>query len=291
MNSSHPLSGKTVLITGATSGIGKATALALAKSGAQVVVGGRSLLRCEGIQKDIAAITGQMPAHLLCDFSSLDSVREAAQKYLESGQPLDVLINNAGAFFTKRIQTQDGIESSIGVNHLAPFLLTGILLPRLRESAVSRIVVVGSDAHRFGAPLKLNELQLEKGYGPFKAYGRSKGANLLFTRTLAQRLGNSGTTINAMHPGAVYTNLGDVQNVVLKSLLVLFVRPFFRTPEKGAETVLWLASSPEMQGQSGGYYKDCRLHRLHPYTADDALAEGLWRASEELTGFTYPASP
>ena len=291
MNSNHPLSGKTVLVTGATNGIGKAAALELAKSGAQVMVGGRSLLRCEGIQGDIAAITGQMPACFLCDFSSLDSVREAAQKYLESGQPLDVLINNAGAFFTKRMETQDGIEASFGINHLAPFLLTGMLLPRLRESSVSRIVVVASDAHRFGAPLQLNDLQLEKGYGPFKAYGRSKGANILFTRVLARRLGSSGTTVNAMHPGAVNTNLGNIQNVVLKKLMALLMRPFFRTPEKGAETILWLASSPKMQGQSGGYYMNCQSHRLHSYIADDELAEGLWRASEELTGFTYPASP
>jgi len=291
MNSTHPLSGKTILVTGATNGIGRAAALELAKSGAQVVVGGRSLLRCEDTQRDIAAITGQMPACFPCDFSSLDSVRKGAQKYLESGQPLDVLINNAGAFFTKRMETHDRIEASFGINHLAPFLLTGMLLPRLRESGVSRIVVVASDAHRFGAPLKLNDLQLEKGYGPFKAYGRSKGANILFTRALARRLGNSGTTVNAMHPGAVNTNLGNIQNVVLKKLMALLMRPFFRPPEKGAETILWLASSPEMQGQSGGYYMDCRPHRLHSYIADDELAEGLWRASEELTGFTYPASP
>ncbi len=291
MNSDHPLHGKTVLVTGANSGIGRAAALELAKVGAKVVVGGRSPERCAAIQKDVAAITGQQPECLFCDFLSLDSVREGAAKYLESGRPLDVLINNAGALFSKRTETRDGYEASFGVNHLAPFLLTGMLLPRLRESEVSRIVMVASDAHRFGMPLNLDDLQLQKGYGPFKAYGRSKGANILFTRGLAKRLKNSGTTVNAMHPGAVSTNLGNVQNPVMKKLMGLLLYLFFRSPEKGAETVLWLASSSAVQSQSGGYYMNCRMHRPpRAWVLDDALMEALWQVSEELTGFRYPAN-
>ncbi len=287
MNNDHPLCGKTVLVTGASSGIGKAVALELAGIGAKVVVGGRNPSRCHAIRRAIAAVTGQEPDGLYCNFLSLDSVREAAKQYIASGRPLDVLINNAGALFTRRTETCDGYEASFGVNHLAPFLLTGMLLPRLKESAPSRIVVVASDAHRFFGPLDFDDLHLQKSYGAFKAYGRSKGANILFTRGLAQHLEHSGITVNAMHPGAVKTNLGTIHSAILKKLVYHLVRPFLLTPQKGAETVLWLASSPKVQNKSGGYYMHDRPHRPRPWTLDEERLKTLWHTSEKLTDFHY----
>ena len=289
MSNTHLLHGKTVLVTGAGSGIGKAAVLELARVGAQVVVSGRNPYRCASVRKEVAAITGQEPEGMYCDFLSLDSVRKGAGEYLESGRPLDVLINNAGALFTSRMETLDGHEATFGVNHLAPFLLTGLLLARLKESASARIVMVASDAHRFCSPLDFDDLHLRKRYGAFKAYGRSKGANILFSRSLAQRLENSSVTINAMHPGAINTNLGNIQGTALKKLVHLLVSPFLNTPQKGAETALWLASNPEIKGKSGGYYMKCRPHRPRPWVLDEERMKKLWQLSEELSDFRYPA--
>ncbi len=283
------LAGKRCLVTGATNGIGRATAMALAQQGAEVIVGGRSALRCAQVQEEIQAATGRSVECFICDFASLQGVRNVATAFAAKGEPLHVLINNAGIFPQRRVRefSPEGYELTFAVNHLAPFLLTGILLPRLLEAAPARIVNVSSDAHRYCKPKQFQDLQSTKSYGRFRAYGRSKACNLLFTRLLAERLGNDRVTVNAMHPGGVQTGLGGMDKrmgPVLRFLLGLV----FRTPAQGADTVVWLAQEPTLQGSSGGYYANRRPHNARSYAVDLERAQKLWETSEELCDFRWP---
>jgi NAD(P)-dependent dehydrogenase (short-subunit alcohol dehydrogenase family) len=219
---------------------------------------------------------------LQSDFSSLADVRHLASAVLERTAQIDILINNAGSIFAQRALSKDGYELTFAVNHLAPFLLTNLLLSALKSSGTARIVTTSSVAHR-SATLNFDDLQSAGKYSPMGAYGRSKLANILFTRALAKRLAGTAVTANCLHPGLVRTNIARDMPAIGRALFNLFAR-FARSPEKGAQTIIYLASSPQVQGASGGYYVDCRLMPISPAAHDDTAAERLWQVSEKLVG-------
>ena len=281
------MSGKVILITGGTSGIGKATANALAAMGARVVVIGRDEERGERAVEEIRRDTGSEVSLMLADLAVQADIRRLAEEFRERHDRLDVLINNAGLVQSKRIETPDGIETQLAINHLAPFLLTNLLLDLLKASAPSRIVTVSSDAHRW-AKLDLDDLQSRKRYRGMQVYGTTKLANILFTRELAERLEGTGVTANVMHPGGVNTNFGNNQRGPM-SLLFRAFKPFMRTPEQGADTLIYLASSPEVEGMTGKYVADRKMKVASDAAYDETLQKKLWEASEELTGLKVTA--
>jgi retinol dehydrogenase-14 len=273
---------KVCLITGATSGIGKATAMGLAIMGASVVMVGRDRGRGEAAMAEIKESSGNASVDLmLADISSQENIRRLADVFKEAYPRLDVLINNAGVFRSKRITTADGIETTFAVNHLAYFLLTNLLLDVLKASAPSRIVNVSSGAQSNGI-IDFDDLQGEKGYKGTKAYSQSKLANVLFTYELARRLEGTGVTANCLHPGAVRTNFGSGSSGVF-GLMVRALRPLMISPEKGAETSIYLASSPEVEGLSGRYFVKKAEARSSDKSYDAGLARRLWDVSTELT--------
>jgi retinol dehydrogenase-12 len=281
------MKGRTCMVTGATSGIGRETAIALAGMGATLVLVSRDAHRGDETLAEIAARTGSRDATvMLADLASQGAIRKLAADYLASGRSLHVLINNAGVVNMKRTLTADGIEETFAVNHLAYFLLTHLLLERLNESAPARIVNVASDAHKFGT-LDLDDLQSEKSYRTMRVYGGSKLANILFTAELARRLDGSGVTVNCLHPGAVATRLAH-NNGAFARVVTRLLAPFFRSPESGAATSIYLASSPAVEGVTGKYFVDCRERRPSAAARDRASAERLWQLSAELTGLAGP---
>src|SRR5918997_4814034 len=244
---------KICLITGATSGIGKATAMGLANMGASVVMVGRDQGKGEAVMAEIKQKSNNASVDLmLADLSSQEEIRRLADEFKEAYPRLDVLINNAGVFRSKRITTADGIEMTFAVNLLAYFLLTNLLLDVLETSAPSRIVNVASADHSNGT-IDFDDLQGENGYKGAKAYSQSKLANVLFTHELARRLQGTGVTANCLHPGVVGTNLGSGVSGAF-GFVVRALRPLMRNPKKGAETSIYLASSPEVEASSGGYF-------------------------------------
>jgi NAD(P)-dependent dehydrogenase (short-subunit alcohol dehydrogenase family) len=274
---------KVCVITGGTDGIGKAAAHGLALLGARLLIHGRDPEKGARAVAEIKAST-QNPAieFLQADFSSLADVRRLAATVMQRTPRIDVLINNAGGMFAKRLVSQDGYEMTFAVNHLAPFLLTHLLLDTLKGGGQTRIVTTASDAHRSGA-IHLDDLQATRKYSTMRVYGTSKLANILFTRTLARRLQGSAVTATCLHPGFVRTSFGRNMSPVGRRIFGLVAR-LARSPEKGAETVVYLAASPQVQGASGGYYFDCKLTQPSPAAQDDAVAEQLWSASERLVG-------
>jgi NAD(P)-dependent dehydrogenase (short-subunit alcohol dehydrogenase family) len=286
-NASGSMSGKVVLITGGTSGIGKATANALAAMGARVVAIGRDEEKGERAVEEIRRDTGGEVSLMLADLAVQADIRRLAEEFRERHDRLDVLVNNAGLVQSKRIETPDGIETQLAINHLAPFLLTNLLLDLLKASAPSRIVTVSSDAHRW-AKLDLDDLQSRKRYRGMQVYGTTKLANILFTRELAERLEDTDVTANAMHPGGVNTNFGNNQRGPM-SLLFRAFKPFMRTPEQGADTLIYLASSPEVEGMTGKYVADRKMKVASDAAYDETLQKKLWEASEELTGLKVTA--
>jgi retinol dehydrogenase 12 len=281
------VNGKVCVITGGTDGIGKAAAQGLAVQGARLLVQGRDPDKGARAVAELKSRSGNSAIEFLqADFSSLEEVRRLAADVLARTPRIDVLVNNAGAIFVKRALSKDGYEKTFAVNHLAPFLLTHLLLDTLKASAPSRIVTTASNAHR-RAKLAFDDLQLARKYSPMGAYGMSKLANILFTRALAKRLQDTGVTATCLHPGFVRTNFGGNNAADISPFLgrlFLFISRFARTPEKGAETVIFLASSPEAEGVSGGYYHDCKPIRPTPAGEDDNAAERLWQVSEQLVG-------
>ena len=276
------MGGKVVLITGGTSGIGEAAATALAAMGAEVVVTGRSRERGEAAVEEIRRASGNEGVSLmLADLTVQAEVRKLAEEFGRSHEHLDVLVNNAGAVFSKRGETADGIERTFALNHLAPFLLTNLLLDLLKESAPSRIITVSSEARR-RAEIDFNDLQSERNYRGFQVYGKSKLANILFTYELAERLRGTGVTANCVHPGPVSTNFG-MNNGGLMILLFRALKPFMRSPERGADTLVYLASSPEVEGVSGRYFGDRKVISSSEEPHDVSAQKRLWEASEELT--------
>ncbi|CAA9439122.1 MAG: hypothetical protein AVDCRST_MAG78-2286 [uncultured Rubrobacteraceae bacterium] len=282
-NTRGGMDGKVVLITGGTSGIGKAAATALAAMGANVIVTGRSKERGEGAVEEIRRESGSETVSLmLADLGVQAEVRRLAEEFEERYDRLDVLVNNAGLVQSERTETSDGIETQLAVNHLAPFLLTNLLLDLLKKSAPSRIITVSSDGHRWGK-MDLDDLQSKRRYRAFPVYGMTKLANIMFTHELAERLEGTGVTANTLHPGGVNTNFGN-NNSGLTTLLFRAFKPFMRSPEQGADTVIYLASSPEVEGMTGKYLADRKVKAPSDAAYDETTRKRLWEASEELTG-------
>lgn len=279
------MKGKTCLVTGATSGIGKAAATELVRRGAEVVITCRSREKGERVAAEIERVAGHRPADILtADFESLEQVRALAHTYLKSGRPLHVLVNNAGVVMQKRAVTKDGHEMMFGVNHLAPFLLTNLLLPRLEQSGPARVVGTASDAHRWERKrIDFDDLDASKKFGPMVTYGRSKLANILFTRELGRRLDPAKVTANCLHPGFVASDLG-LNNGMVARVVFALGRPFARSAEKGAETVVYLSSAPEVARSTGGYFMDCKPHKPNFAASHDDDARRLWDVSARLTG-------
>jgi NAD(P)-dependent dehydrogenase (short-subunit alcohol dehydrogenase family) len=273
-----PMDGKVCVVTGATNGIGRETALALARRGATVALCARDEARGEAALAEVAAGAG--PRLFVADFASLTQVRRLAREIDEAFPRLDVLVNNAGAIHMRRKRTVDGLEATFAVNHLAPFLLTSLLLPKLRASAPSRIVNVASDAHH-SARLDFDDLMSERGYAGMQVYARSKLANVLFTYELARRIDGSGVTANALHPGVVATGFGKNDPGWL-NLGVRISGPFMLTPARGAETTLHVATSPELERVSGKYFARCREAASSPASHDRDAQRRLWEESEAL---------
>jgi retinol dehydrogenase 14 len=287
-NSIGDMGGKTVLITGGTSGIGKAAAVALAAMGANVVIVGRNQERGEVAVEEIRARSHNESVELLlADLSVQSEVRGLAQEFQERHDRIDVLVNNAGLVQSKRTESPDGIETTLAINHLAPFLLTNLLLERLEESAPSRVITVSSEAQRWGK-MDFEDLQSRRKYRGFPVYGMTKLANIMFTYELAERLNGTGVSATCLHPGSVGTNFGQ-NNRGPMALFFRTFKPFMRSAEQGADTLVWLASSPEVDGVSGKYFSDRKEIEARKLAYDLTSRRRLWEISEELTGLKVAA--
>jgi NAD(P)-dependent dehydrogenase (short-subunit alcohol dehydrogenase family) len=287
--SEGPMSGKVCVVTGASSGIGKAASLVLAQFGAEIILVCRDKARGEAALAEVRAAATAGAARLeIADLSSLQEVRDLAGR-LASLDGLDVLINNAGLVLGDRRITADGFEYTFALNHLAPFLLTNLLREKLAASAPARVITVSSAAHS-AARLDLADLQLAGHFNGWRAYSNSKLANILFTTELARRLTGTGVTANCLHPGTVNTGFGRDGSRMLRFGLDLG-RRFLRTPGQGADTVVYLASSPEVEGSTGGYYVRRKLRTPSRAAQDQATARRLWEISAELTGLPDAGQP
>ena len=274
------------MVTGATSGIGKATALGLAKMGATVVIVGRNQQRGEAAMAEIRAESGNQRVDLLlADLSSQAAVRQLAEDFRARYQALHALINNAGVFFSKRSVTEDGIETHFAVDYLAPFLLTNLLLDVIKASAPARVVNVAGDYHR-KATVNFDDLMCESDYSASRANNQAKLALILFTYEVARRLEGTGVTANCLHPGAVATDAlsKDPDSSPFSRFMYRLVRPFFLSPEHGAATSIYLASSPEVEGVTGRYFVKQAPVESSPESYGETVAERLWQVSAELTG-------
>ena len=279
------LDGKTMIVTGGNSGIGKAAAVALARAGARVVITARSEQRGAAAVADISAASGSSTVELsVFDLGDLSSVRSGAADLLERCPRIDVLLNNAGLILTERALSADGYEATFATNHLGPFLLTGLLRQRLIDSAPARIVNVASTAHRFARRgMDFDDLMAERSYKQMEVYGRSKLANILFTTELAKRLAGTGVTANSLHPGSVntgYARDGDTTGFLAWGVRVY--APFSLSPEKGARTSVYLSSSAEVEGVTGKYFAKCRPTTPSANARDGDAAARLWGISEQL---------
>ena len=280
--STGPISGRTVLVTGGTGGIGRATAIGLARLGARVGIVGRDPARAASTAEQLSSI-GAVADVFSADLSDQAQVRRLADEVRRTYPRLDVLVNNVGGFWAHRHLTADGLERTFAVNHLAPFLLTDLLADLLRASAPARVITVSSGAQAMGR-LDLDDLQGERAYSGQRAYNQAKLANVMFTYELARRLAGTGVTANALHPGVVRTSFGREDPAPGMSLLVRVVSPLFLTPERGARTSVYLASSPEVAEVTGQYFVRCRPKRSSERSYDTAAAARLWQISAELVG-------
>jgi NAD(P)-dependent dehydrogenase (short-subunit alcohol dehydrogenase family) len=288
--------GQVCLITGATSGIGRVTAEALARLGATLVIVGRSPEKTAQTVAAIKAATGNPNVEgLLADLSVQSQVRALAAQFLARYSRLDVLVNNAGAIFFSRQENADGLEMTFALNHLGYFLLTNLLLDTLkataREHGRARIVNVASGAHRRVPGLRFDDLQSRNGYTGYGAYGASKLANLLFNLELSRRLAGSGVTANAVHPGLVSTGFAGNNRQWYLRLAYAVINRVGRTPEHGAETLIYLATAPEVAQVSGRYFFDRQVAPTSTAARDEAAARRLWDVSEQLTGLAQPMAP
>jgi NAD(P)-dependent dehydrogenase (short-subunit alcohol dehydrogenase family) len=283
--SAPDLHGRTILVTGGNSGIGLEAAVALAAMGAHIVVAARNQAKGEAAIAEITRRAGTDDVELASlDLASMASIRAFADAFLASHDRLDVLLNNAGGVIRQRTETADGFETTFGVNHLGHFLLTQRLRDRLVASAPARVVTVSSDAHRFARRgLDFDDLMSTRRYRAFKVYARSKLANILFTRGLARRLDGTGVTANSLHPGFVASNFGrEGDTGTLGNLAMIAGRPFAKNATKGAETSVFLASSPQVDGVTGQYFANSTLAKPTHAAEDDAAAARLWTVSEQL---------
>ncbi|MFO7566576.1 MAG: SDR family oxidoreductase [Enhygromyxa sp.] len=279
------MTGKTVLITGGNAGIGKQTAIALARLGARVVFTSRNLRKGDVARAEIREAANSKQVDVLpLDLASFASIERFAEEFLARYPRLDVLILNAGLVLDQRSETEDGFETTFGVNHLGHFHLTSLLRERLEASAPARVVVVSSEYHR-AAPegLDFDDLMHRRRFRGFSVYARSKLANIMFARALARRLDPAKVTVNALHPGMVRSRFardGDLGG--LKQLGWMLLTPFMISPEKGARTTVYLASSPQVEGKTGGYYVRCKPAKPSRAARDDEAGERLWQVSEAL---------
>ncbi|XP_034115648.1 retinol dehydrogenase 12-like [Drosophila albomicans] len=289
--------GKVFIVTGSNTGIGKETVWELARRGATVYMGCRDKAKAEEARREIIVDTKNHNIHFIeLDLGSLDSVRKFVAEYKQKQDRLHVLINNAGVMLGPRKLTKEGFEWQLGVNHMGPFLLTILLIDLLKKSAPSRIVNVSSVAHSYGR-INTQDLNSEKSYSEVGAYNQSKLANVIFTRELAARLEGTGVTANSLHPGVVDTDL--FRNVrfinnnkcgeALKCIAKPFIRPFIKTPKSGAQTTLYAALHPDLEGVTGLYFSDCRPKNASNAATNEETAKFLWAESEKWTG--APTAP
>jgi retinol dehydrogenase 12 len=282
------LENKVCMVTGANAGIGKETAAELARRGAHVVMVSRSRERGEIARADIISSTGNHRVDLLlADLSSQASIRAMAAQFKETHDRLDVLVNNAGAFLQQRQESVDGIEMTFALNHLGYFMTTLLLWDRLVAGEPARVINVSSDAHRM-AKINFNDLQRKRWYQGFQAYGQSKLANVLFTYELDRRRGGAAVTINAAHPGFVASNFGQNNSGLVGLIMKPMTRLFGHSLEEGAATSVYLATSPEVEGLSDGYFVDNQAVKSSPLSYDQDVAQKLWVNSEELTNTRLP---
>ena len=276
------MQGKTVVITGATSGIGEIAAIELARQGARIVFVARNPLRLDETLARLMVVNDKVKhAAYLADLSRLSEMKRVAGEIAAAEPHIDVLINNAGAVFGKREMTADGLEMTFATNHMAYFVMTNVLLPKLKAGA--RIVSTASDAHKSGK-LDFDDLQAQKSFGAFRVYGTSKLCNILFTRELAKRLTGTGVTANCLHPGFVATGFGDNNEGLLGWVVGAAKKLGAITPEDGAKTIVYLASSPEVAGKSGGYYYKNALATPTAAAQSDEDAGRLWEVSAKIAG-------
>jgi retinol dehydrogenase-14 len=281
-NTTGPMAGKTVLVTGGTGGIGKATASGLAALGARVGITGRDLARTRAAASEIAAATGNPAVDAFAaDMSSQAEVRRLAREVLAAYPRLDVLINNVGGFWATRRVTPDGLEHTFAVNHLAGFLLTDLLLDRLKASAPARIVTVSSNVQAKGK-INFDDLQGEAAYSGPQAYNQSKLANVMFTYELARRLEGSGVTATVLHPGVVRTGFAAEDPSAMWKVLLPMIGPLLKTPEEGAATSIYLASSPQVKGLTGAYFANGKPKTSSKSSHDETAAARLWQISVDL---------
>src|SRR4051812_7273023 len=279
------LSGKLIVVTGATSGIGEQAALQLAERGATVVPVGRDAARLEKVSAELRE-RGSNAEGVRADFAAQAEVRRAATELLDRHERIDVLVNNAGVVSSSRKLSPDGREMTMAINHLAPFLLTNLLLERLKASAPARVVTTASDAHSSGL-IDLEDLDQERKWSIFRAYGTTKLANILFTRELARRLDDTGVTANCLHPGAIRTRLGrgGTAGIVWKVM-----SPFLGSPKKGGARIVHVAADPIGGEVTGEYFANDRPHAVRGQAADDDLAARLWERSAAVVGLHDVAS-
>ncbi|XP_016986383.2 retinol dehydrogenase 13 [Drosophila rhopaloa] len=284
--------GKVFIVTGANTGIGKETALEIARRGGTVYMACRDMSRCDRARKEIIKETNNQNIFSReLDLSSMESIRQFVAGFKKEQDRLHVLVNNAGVMRCPKMLTKDGFEMQLGVNHIGHFLLTNLLLDLLKKSAPSRVVVVSSLAHTRGA-INVADLNSEKSYDEGLAYSQSKLANVLFTRELAKRLDGSGVTVNSLHPGVVDTELARnwafFQSNLVKYFIKPMIWPLLKTPKSGAQTSIYAALDPELQTVTGLYFSDCKPKDVAAAALDDAVGKFLWAESEKWTGLNVP---
>ena len=282
------LKNKTVVISGATNGIGKAAAIELSKERSKLIFTYRNESLANDLLAEIKDLSPDAQVHsVYCDFSNQDSIKKCAEEINEMCENIDVLINNAGVVNTSYHETSDGIENTFAVNHLGYFLFTNLLLHKLKRESETRIINVSSAAHSFVKEIQWQDINFKNNFKQgLRCYGQSKLANLLFTRYLAIKLSTENITVNAIHPGGVNTSLGSQNKVWYSKPLRLILRPFFRSPLKGAESIIYLATKQD-DGVTGEYFVDSKIHKSSSYSKNLEEADKLWSLSEEMVGQTF----
>ena len=282
------LKNKTVVISGATNGIGKAAAIELSKEHPKLIFTYRNESLAQGLLAEIKDLSPDIQIHsVYCDFSNQDSIKKCAEEINGFCEEIDVLVNNAGVVNTSYHETSDGIENTFAVNHLGYFLFTNLLLHKLKGEDETRIINVSSAAHSFVKEMQWQDINFKNNFKQgLRCYGQSKLANLLFTRYLAIKLSTENITVNAIHPGGVNTSLGSQNKVWYSKPLRLILRPFFRSPLKGAESIIYLATKQD-DGVTGEYFVDSKIHKSSSYSKNLEEAHKLWSLSEEMVGLTF----
>ncbi len=282
------LKNKTVVISGATNGIGKAAAIELSKEYPKLIFTYRNESLAKGLLGEIKDLSPEIQVHsVYCDFSNQDSIKKCTEEINGLCESIDVLVNNAGVVNTSYHETSDGIENTFAVNHLGYFLFTNLLLHKLKGENETRIINVSSAAHSFVKEMQWQDINFKNNFKQgLRCYGQSKLANLLFTRYLAIKLSTENITVNAIHPGGVNTSLGSQNKVWYSKPLRLILRPFFRSPLKGAESIIYLATKQD-DGVTGEYFVDSKIHKSSSYSKNLEEAHKLWSLSEEMVGQTF----